>query len=310
MQSLEVGTAISPFGFDGSYNDRAIGSNIDYLIGRYYDPTTDQFLSVDPDVAETGQPYAFTGDDPVNETDPLGLMGTCGGQVGTCEQSGTGGHPVLVPPPVLPPAAAPGPSNPAPAVVVADEASDLSHQPQGPDSSYNEAQQNYNGYLTFGQKFYYTIEQWEGTVPIPMAPNAANLIIGFGGCYLLCFNISTQVNNLSVSFGGVGFLYRGPYVGYTGLPACKRDSTEFMTGGGYVAGVTYSSGHTTAKGHDTRDWEVDFGPMAGFELGAMHTWNLGGVLNAGDRRSQLGGVGPRNRAHMYFSVRPMAEQPL
>jgi hypothetical protein len=28
---------------------------------------------VDPDVAETGQPYAFTGDDPLNSTDPLGL---------------------------------------------------------------------------------------------------------------------------------------------------------------------------------------------------------------------------------------------
>ena len=40
---------------------------------RYYDPSTDQFLSVDPDLAETGQPYAFTGDDPLNATDPLGL---------------------------------------------------------------------------------------------------------------------------------------------------------------------------------------------------------------------------------------------
>jgi hypothetical protein len=30
---------------------------------------------VDPDVAETGQPYAYAGDDPVNESDPLGLFG-------------------------------------------------------------------------------------------------------------------------------------------------------------------------------------------------------------------------------------------
>jgi hypothetical protein len=44
-------------------------------VDRYYDPSTDQFISVDPDVAETGQPYAFTGDDPLNETDPLGLSG-------------------------------------------------------------------------------------------------------------------------------------------------------------------------------------------------------------------------------------------
>jgi uncharacterized protein RhaS with RHS repeats len=42
-------------------------------VDRYYDPATDQFLTVDPDLAETGQPYAFTGDDPLNKTDPLGL---------------------------------------------------------------------------------------------------------------------------------------------------------------------------------------------------------------------------------------------
>jgi hypothetical protein len=45
----------------------------DSRVDRYYDPSTDQFLSVDPDLAETGQPYAFTGDDPLNATDPLGL---------------------------------------------------------------------------------------------------------------------------------------------------------------------------------------------------------------------------------------------
>jgi hypothetical protein len=45
------------------------------LVGRYYDPSTDQFLSIDPDVAETGEPYAFTDDDPLNATDPLGLRG-------------------------------------------------------------------------------------------------------------------------------------------------------------------------------------------------------------------------------------------
>jgi hypothetical protein len=43
------------------------------VVDRYYDPATDQFLSVDPDVAETGEPYAFTGDDPLNATDPLGM---------------------------------------------------------------------------------------------------------------------------------------------------------------------------------------------------------------------------------------------
>jgi hypothetical protein len=42
-------------------------------------------MSVDPDVAATGQPYAFSGDDPLNGTDPLGLYteGYCiGGSAG------------------------------------------------------------------------------------------------------------------------------------------------------------------------------------------------------------------------------------
>jgi hypothetical protein len=42
-------------------------------INRYYDPSTDQFLSVDPDVQTTDEPYAFVNDDPLNATDPLGL---------------------------------------------------------------------------------------------------------------------------------------------------------------------------------------------------------------------------------------------
>lgn len=47
---------------------RAVNS----AINRYYDPTTYQFLSVDPQVATTGQPYAFVNDNPMNATDPLG----------------------------------------------------------------------------------------------------------------------------------------------------------------------------------------------------------------------------------------------
>jgi RHS repeat-associated protein len=47
---------------------------LDGSINRYYDPATGQFMSVDPLVAETGQPYEYTGDDPVNAVDPLGLF--------------------------------------------------------------------------------------------------------------------------------------------------------------------------------------------------------------------------------------------
>jgi hypothetical protein len=36
------------------------------VVNRYYDPATDQFLSIDPDVDETDQPYSFVGDNPLN----------------------------------------------------------------------------------------------------------------------------------------------------------------------------------------------------------------------------------------------------
>jgi RHS repeat-associated protein len=81
-------TAVTPFGFAGGYTDP---TGLNYLIGRYYDPTTGQFLSIDPDVAETGQPYAYTGDDPVNGVDPLGLCTIKGeGQLypGACATTG------------------------------------------------------------------------------------------------------------------------------------------------------------------------------------------------------------------------------
>jgi hypothetical protein len=41
-------------------------------VARWYDPGTGEFLSVDPDLAETDQPYSYAGDDPVNRTDPTG----------------------------------------------------------------------------------------------------------------------------------------------------------------------------------------------------------------------------------------------
>jgi len=44
------------------------------VVGRYYDPTTGQFISSDPLVDVTGQPYAYVGDDPVNNVDPSGLF--------------------------------------------------------------------------------------------------------------------------------------------------------------------------------------------------------------------------------------------
>ena len=42
------------------------------MVHRYYDPVTGQFLSVDPDLADTQQPYEFADDEPVAETDAQG----------------------------------------------------------------------------------------------------------------------------------------------------------------------------------------------------------------------------------------------
>ncbi len=43
------------------------------VVGRYYDPTTGQFLSVDPEVQQTREAFQYADDDPVSTTDPSGL---------------------------------------------------------------------------------------------------------------------------------------------------------------------------------------------------------------------------------------------
>lgn len=69
-QAISSGSNVTPFGFQGSYTD---STGLIYLINRYYDPAADQLLSIDADVATTDQPYVYTGDDPLNSEDPLGL---------------------------------------------------------------------------------------------------------------------------------------------------------------------------------------------------------------------------------------------
>jgi RHS repeat-associated protein len=78
-----TGSATSPFMYAGQYYDSATG--LYYMQARYYDPATGQFMSLDPAVATTNSPFAYAGDDPVNSSDPSGLLtlqGDCAQQQG------------------------------------------------------------------------------------------------------------------------------------------------------------------------------------------------------------------------------------
>lgn len=66
-------------GFTGAWTDAATG--LVHLRARDYDPATGQFLTVDPLVDETRQPYAYVGNNPLQLTDPSGLAALSDGEV-------------------------------------------------------------------------------------------------------------------------------------------------------------------------------------------------------------------------------------
>jgi RHS repeat-associated protein len=72
-----VGSTSTPLGFDGQYRNESTG--LIYLRARAYDPKTAQFLTVDPLVDNTGEPYGYAGQSPANNGDPSGLCWCQGG---------------------------------------------------------------------------------------------------------------------------------------------------------------------------------------------------------------------------------------
>lgn len=66
------GTTTTPIGYAGAYTDAESGFT--YLINRYYDPPTGQFLTVDPLDALTATAYGYVGNNPLNGTDPNGMF--------------------------------------------------------------------------------------------------------------------------------------------------------------------------------------------------------------------------------------------
>jgi RHS repeat-associated protein len=66
------GTSTSPLDYDGQYTSSDSGPI--HMRARVYDPSTAQFLSVDPAVPLTRAPFDYAGDNPVNKLDRTGLQ--------------------------------------------------------------------------------------------------------------------------------------------------------------------------------------------------------------------------------------------
>ena len=62
-------TKSSSFGFGASYENT---SGLSYLVNRYYDDASGQFVSVDPMLSQTNEPFAYVEDNPVMHLDPHG----------------------------------------------------------------------------------------------------------------------------------------------------------------------------------------------------------------------------------------------
>jgi len=66
------GTATTPLGFDAQYTSTDTG--LIYMRARVYDRATAHFLTRDPLATISGEPYSYAGDNPLNNSDPTGLL--------------------------------------------------------------------------------------------------------------------------------------------------------------------------------------------------------------------------------------------
>jgi RHS repeat-associated protein len=68
--NAKKGTTTTPLQYDAQYTNT--DTELIYLRARTYDPTTAQFLTLDPALPTTNEPYTYTTDNPVNRDDPSG----------------------------------------------------------------------------------------------------------------------------------------------------------------------------------------------------------------------------------------------
>jgi RHS repeat-associated protein len=77
----------SPFRYAGQYTDTESG--LIWMRARYYDPASGQFLTRDPLLAVSREPYGYVYGNPINNTDPTGLWCALGENPnGSCRGSG------------------------------------------------------------------------------------------------------------------------------------------------------------------------------------------------------------------------------
>ena len=69
-RTMHTGALDTQIGFTGAWTD--VTTNLVYLRARDYDPVSGQFIQVDPAVDATREPYGYTGNNPLNATDPSG----------------------------------------------------------------------------------------------------------------------------------------------------------------------------------------------------------------------------------------------
>jgi RHS repeat-associated protein len=79
-----TGSASNPFGYAGQYTDAESG--LQYLRARYYDSSTQQFLTRDPAILLA--PYAYAGGSPTNASDPSGLSPNWGAAFNALAEGG------------------------------------------------------------------------------------------------------------------------------------------------------------------------------------------------------------------------------
>jgi RHS repeat-associated protein len=73
LNKAEGKTEATPLLYDAQYTTNSdTGAELIYLRARTYDPNTAEFLSVDPVLETTGEPYIYTKDNPENHSDVTG----------------------------------------------------------------------------------------------------------------------------------------------------------------------------------------------------------------------------------------------